>query len=207
MYIPDMPNVPPQNVPVMIAQANQAQAGDEATTRAIGVCYPAPSDQYSGENTLSPIVSAKIYLRSYEHKAVSSTATITILQQPKHGVLRLVTEADRGTLFSDTSGPVDPASGLYAYLPEKGYGKDSATFLVDIGGVKVKVVYFFKEFEGALGNTGWEDRCKETGTRWKISSTLDANGTNTITSIEYQSPTTSATGTTTSVGWVSLPSY
>ncbi len=33
MYIPDMPNVPPQNVPVIIAQANQAQAGNATTAR------------------------------------------------------------------------------------------------------------------------------------------------------------------------------
>ncbi|MBI5889628.1 MAG: tandem-95 repeat protein [Nitrosomonadales bacterium] len=50
-----------------------------------------------------------------------------------------------------------------------------------------------------------EELCSETGYRWKISSTLDANGTNTITSIEYQSPTTSATGTTV-VDTAALPS-
>ncbi|MBU0620787.1 MAG: hypothetical protein KJ795_02965 [Gammaproteobacteria bacterium] len=182
MFIPDMPDVPPQIMPVMIAQANQAQPSDVTTTRALGVCYPVPSDLSLGENTLSPIVSAKSYLRTYEHKAVTGPATITVLQQPTHGILRLVTEADRGTLFDSSATAVDPATGLYAYLPEKGYLKDSATFLVDIGGEKVKVVYFFKEFEGPLGNTGWIDRCKETGLRWKISSTLDSNGTNTITS-------------------------
>ena len=47
MIIPDMPHVPPQNLPVMIAQANQAQPNDVTTTRTLGVCQPAPSEQYT----------------------------------------------------------------------------------------------------------------------------------------------------------------
>lgn len=198
MLIPDMPNVPPQYVPVMIAQANQAQPNDVATMRATGVCYPVPSNYYSGENTLSPIVNAKAYFSIYEHKKVASSeaTTVTVLQQPKHGILRLVTEADRGVLFSSSSGPANPDNPNYAYLPEKGYlGKDSASFLIEIGGVQVKVVYFFQAVEGPLGNTGREDYCSETGIRWKISSTIDANGNSTITSVEYQSPVVSAANT------------
>ncbi|HYS86491.1 MAG TPA: hypothetical protein VEN78_16035 [Bradyrhizobium sp.] len=146
MFIPDMPNVPPQDVPVVIAQASQAQAGNVQTMRTIGVCEPVPNEDYSLENVFSPKGSAAYYLRMYERQSVADTdpATVTILQQPKHGILRLVTEADRGTLFGDTADPLGPASGLYAYLPKKGYvGKDSATALVEIAGVKVKVVYFF----------------------------------------------------------------
>jgi hypothetical protein len=198
MFIPDMPNVPPQNVPVLIAQANQAQAGDVTTIRTIGVCHPAPSNAYSLENVTEPIGEADYYLQQYEQQTVTGSATITILQQPKHGILRLVTEADRGTLFSDTSGPIDPADPGYAYLPEEGYlGKDKAIVLVEIGGVKVKVVYFFQAIEGGLGNTGLERLCSKTGYHWKISSTIDANGNSTITSVEYQSPTIDAGATTT----------
>jgi hypothetical protein len=194
------PIVPtPQNVPVMIAQANQAQPNDVTKTRTLGVCYPAPSEQYTGDNTISPIAAAETYLYLYEHqKSVTSPATVTVLQQPKHGVLRLVTEADRGTLFNGDHGPLDPAiaaaKGFYAYLPENGYLKDSATLLVDFGGgIKVKLVLFFKDFRGTLGNTGWEDLCSKTGKMWKISSTLDANGNSTITSVEYQSPVITVT--------------
>jgi hypothetical protein len=196
MFIPDMPNVPPQNTPVIIAQANQAQAGDVKTIRTIGVCSPVPTSLFSGENTLSPIVSAKAYIKLYEHQTVTGSATVTILQQPKHGVLRLVTEADRGTLFSTTSGPIDPNDPGYAYFPSNYYeGKDQAVFLVEIGGVQVKVMYFFQAISGQVID-GDEALCASTGHFWKISSTLDANGTSTITSVEYQSPTTSATGTT-----------
>jgi len=176
MLFLDMPNVAPQNVPVMIAQANQATLDDVKTTRTIGVCFPAPNDNYSLENVLSPINSAGFYLRSYELQKVADTdpATITILQQPAHGTLRLVTETD-GNSFGE--GRFDPASKLYVYLPKEGYlGKDSATALVEIGGIKVKVVYFFQAIEGPLGNTGIEDHCGKTGYRWKISSASSSAG-------------------------------
>ena len=186
MFIPDMPNVPPQNVPVMIAQANQAQPNDVTTTRTLGVCFPAPNAIYSLENVIEPIGEAKAYLRMYEHQTVTGPATITVLQQPMHGILRLVTEADRGTLFGSNASPLKPDAGLYAYLPENGYvGKDRVTVLVEIGGIKIKVEYFFQAISGVLGNTGSTDRCRNTGPYWKISSTLDANGTSTLASVDY----------------------
>ncbi|OIQ77099.1 hypothetical protein GALL_412110 [mine drainage metagenome] len=185
MYVPDMPNVPPQDVPVMIAQANQAQSNNVTKTPVFGVCQPAPSLEFTGDNTLSPIVAAQSYFYAYEQKTVTGPATVTILQQPKHGVLRLVTEADRGTLFASSS-TFDPTAAEYAYLPEQGYGKDSATLLVDFGGgLKVKVVFFFQQNEGPLGNTGLEDLCSKTGVYWKISSTLAPNGNSTLTSVDY----------------------
>jgi hypothetical protein len=184
MFISDMPNIPPQNVPVMIAQTNQAQSGDAKTIRTLGVCFPAPNKIYSLENVIEPIGDAQAYLRMYENKTVDGPATISVIQQPKHGVLRLVTEAD-GNKFGE--GTFDPATGLYAYLPENGYeGKDRATVLVEQGGIKIKVEYFFQAFSGVIGNTGVQDRCGKTGPYWKISSTLDANGTSSITSVEYQ---------------------
>lgn len=188
MAIPDMPNVPPQNVPVMITQAKQAQPSDVKTTRTFGVCFPAPNEKYSLENVIQPSGEAQMYLKFYENREVQGAATITVLQQPAHGILRLVTEADRGILFSSSSGPANPAIPGYAYLPEKGYlGKDKAVVLVDIGGIKVKVVYFFQAVSGGLGNYATETYCGKTGPYWKISSTLDVNGNSTLTSVEYQS--------------------
>jgi hypothetical protein len=194
MFIPDMPNVPPQNVPVLIAQANQAQAGDATAIRTLGVCAPAPSTRYSLDNVVEPIGQAEAYFRLFDPQQMpDGPATITILQQPKHGILRLITEADRGTLFSDTSGPIDPADPGYAYLPENGYlGKDKAVVLVEIGGIKVKVVYFFQAIKGGLGSYGEQTYCAKTGRYWKISTTLNPDGSNTLTSVEYQSPFASA---------------
>jgi hypothetical protein len=194
MLIPDMPNVPPQNAPVMIAQANQAQSGDTTKIRTVGVCSPSPNHNYSAENGLAPLTSAGNYLESFEYRTPPTSATTAILQQPKHGVLRLVTEADRGTLFDSTADPLDPNANLYAYLPDSDYvGNDIATIQVDFGnGLKVNVKYFFQAINrGGVGGDWANTYCGKTGPYWKISSTLDANGTNTIISVEYQSPTTS----------------
>jgi hypothetical protein len=104
-----------------------------------------------------------------------------------HGVLQLITSAS----------PSSSDSPDYAYLPEAGYvGKDQATMLVEVNGIKVKVEYFFQAIPGVTGNDGGAEYCAPKGMFWKISSTLDTNGTSTITSVEYQSPTTLAADAT-----------
>lgn len=182
MFIPDMPNVPPQEVPVIIAQAEQAQQSEGE--RKMGVCFPidnSPGLTPHGGNVIGPITGAKLYFRLYESNKVDGTATVTVLQNPKHGVLRLVTEADRGTLFSRGSGPLKPDAGLYAYFPDQGYlGNDSATILVDIGGKTVKEVFYFKVVDHPVGNDSDMEICKN-GTYWKISSTLNPDGTAPLT--------------------------
>lgn len=152
-------------------------AAEVKALRTLGVCHPAPNEFYSLENSIGPKGDAAFYLRSYEQKKVTNTfpGTITILQQPKHGILRLLTEADRGTFFDSAAGPVDPTDPGYLYLPENGYlGKDKAVFLVEIGGVKVQIVYFFQAISAPVGDV--EVVCGKKGYRWKISSILDVNG-------------------------------
>jgi hypothetical protein len=128
----------------------------------------------------------------YEHQTISGPATATIPQQPAHGVLRLVTEAD-GNRFGE--GQFVAANQLYVYLPDPNYvGKDIATIQVDFGnGLKVNVKYYFQAINGPLGNTGLVDLCSKTGNYWKISSTLDANGNSTLTSVDYVPSLTAAT--------------
>src|ERR1022692_246704 len=140
----------------------------------------------------------------YGSPTLTGPATTTILQQPTHGVLRLLTEAD-GNSFGE--GTFVAADQLYVYLPDLNYvGKDSGTVLVDFGnGLKVNVKYFFQAIDHPLGNTGLLDACKKTGVYWKISSTLDTNGTSTITSVEYQSPIIKASTSTTRRPLVSFP--
>ena len=196
MFIPDMPNVPPQDVPVMIAQANQAQSSTALTGRTVGICYGifnGVGTSPSLENTIDPKVAAQSYFYSYEQRTVTGSATITILQQPAHGILRLITEAD-GNNFGE--GQFDPADPGYVYLPEKGYiGQDKAVILVEIGGVKVKEIFYFHvivEQTSPTSPCGGSDGIYST---WKISSTLAPNGTSTITSVDYQTPATAAAGT------------
>lgn len=148
-----------------------ALATEERALRTIGVCHPAPNELFSLENVVAPNWSAAFYLRSYEHKEISNTspATVTILQQPSHGVLRLVTEAD-GDRFG--VGRFDPSDPGYVYLPQKGYvGKDKAVALVEVAGVKIKVIYYFQAIVGPRGDVN--ELCGTRGYRWKISSILD----------------------------------
>ena len=62
MLTMNIPNVPPQNVPVMIAQANQAQSSTALTIRTIGICdglANGADSAPSGENVVDPIVEAQ----------------------------------------------------------------------------------------------------------------------------------------------------
>lgn len=175
MFIPDMPNIPPQDVPVVIAQANQALGGSGIGARTVGVCAPSPNHNYSLENVRVPILAAGHYLQAYENRPSPATATTAILQPPKHGVLRLVTEADVGTILESGGDPVDPAASLYLYLPDSKYvGKDTAIIQVDFGnGLKVNVKYYFQAVNrGGLGDDWVGDYCSKTGPYWKISSTV-----------------------------------
>lgn len=174
MFALDLPDVPPQFSQVMIAQTNQVQAGAAKPERALGVCRPVANGAGSTptlENTVNPVLAAKAYFDLYEKRTVEGSGKVTILQGPKHGVLRLVTEADRGSIFSSSSGPITQETKLYAYLPESGYiGKDSATVLVEIGGLKVKVVYSFQAVDANRLGLYWEEEfCGKKGYRWKIS--------------------------------------
>ena len=183
-----MPNVPPQDVPVLIAQANQAQPGNTTTVRTLGVCRPAPNHNYSLDNVVIPIISAGSYLQSFEYRNPPATATTAILQQPAHGVLRLVTQADVGTILPSGGDPVDPAAALYFYLPDSNYvGNDTATVQVVYGnGLKVNVKYFFQSINrGGLAENWMDTYCSKTGLDWKISANLAPNGTSTITSVDY----------------------
>ena len=90
---------------------------------------------------------------------IYNAAKISISQGPSHGKL----EDERG--------------GDYRYVPTPDYyGQDRATLLVEIGGRKVKVVYFFNVLPGVPGGTDegapQEDKkyCPK-GEIWKISST------------------------------------
>jgi hypothetical protein len=198
MFIPDVPDAPPQNVPVLIAQANQGQRGD-STTRTLGVCRVVPNGPQlvtpTMEYVLLPQFDAQDYLDLYEHRTVTGTPTVTILQQPQHGNMRLITEAD-GNAFA--SGRFDPTNPGYVYLPEKGYlGRDSATVLAEIGGIKVKVVYFFQTTDGGTVPESLADRlCGKKGSTWKISANLDHAGVSLITSVKYQSFTASTSSNT-----------
>ncbi len=131
--------------------------------RTIGLCHLVNSTGVgSGSDPLSPIYvispaeSVRDYLGVIEKKFFSyeKEIKVTLIQGPEHGILKA------------------KASGDYRYTPEADYiGTDHATFLVEIGDLKVKGVYNLKVIDGgAIGGTEGQDKknCPK-GMYWKIS--------------------------------------
>lgn len=160
----DLPPDPPlQHAPIVIVQARQAQNKDAKTDRTIGVCHlieNQPDAPPTAKNSVNMAGAVWGYLKRQEHHVIDAAgfkaAKATLLQAPEHGVL------DMGT------------SGGY-YQPKPDYfGSDRATALVEMGGFKVKVMYFFKVMEGVGGGNErekpYDDKslCPQ-GRVWKIS--------------------------------------
>lgn len=156
---------------------------------------PRPTD-LGGQNGLSPAAATRGYFKTLEHLVVSGVSKVTVLQNPAHGTLE-----DLGTLAYDQFGKVtrDTGERSYVYHAKTGYvGQDSTTLLVEMGGYQVKVTNFFHVFAEVIYNdTPLMEQYCPNGYYWKISSTLDSDGTNTLTSVEYQSAIIDAGATTT----------
>jgi hypothetical protein len=152
------PDMAVQHTPVVIAQASQAKDSFK-TDRTIGVCHlinPSPEAQLGAVNHFSPLRSVEYYLNTVEQKYPELKGKVTLLQGPEHGTTEMGTTGGR-------------------YHPKQHYvGLDHATFLVEIGGLKVKAIYFFNVMEGAGGGTDGYDPYKDrnncpNGPVWKIS--------------------------------------
>ncbi len=164
MATPDMPNVPPQYTPVIIAQASPAQKTPAKMESTIGICKTLsnpPAGTPTVGNTLTPARDIARYFYDSEKRTVTGPSTVTVLEQPKHGKLN-----DVGTVAFDEMKHAVRDTGVtsYNYIPESGYlGGDQATLLVNIGDYKVKAEYVFQvsaNFNEKLCPTSY----------WKISS-------------------------------------
>src|SRR6266702_3128030 len=164
----DMPDLPPHYAQVMVVQADAPKQGAAKTDHTIGVCHliqnpPTPPD--TAVNVISPLVSASLYLQERERKTLDwKFWKVSVLQGPEHGVLEM---GARGGYYR--------ATGNYI-------GSDHATLLVEIGDLKVNVIYFFKVSKGGIGGTEgydpYEDKknCPK-GKTWKVSlNPNDPNG-------------------------------
>ena len=154
----DMPNLQPQYAQVMIVQA--AKQGAAKADRTLGVCQVIenpPVVPGSAVNSIDPIGWVKIYFSADEKRNIEGPGRVSVLRNPTHGTL---TADDQGN---------------YLYLPVSGYlGKDSATLLVEMGGLKIRVVYSFHVVK--MINQDTEKLCPPSGVR-KISLNLDdSNG-------------------------------
>ncbi len=163
----DMLDMPPSYAPVVIAQASQAKPRNASTARTIGVCHlieNPPNPPGSAVNTMDPTLSAWTYLKRRERPTPNwltvdeyKAARVSVLQDPAHGLVK------------------DEGDGGYRYAPTPGYyGQDRATLLVEIGGLKIKLMYFFKVMQGVPGGTEGNDPYNDkklcpNGMYWKIS--------------------------------------
>ena len=161
MIVMDMPDMPPQYAPVVIAQASQAKQAGATTDRTIGVCHliqNPPRPLGTAVNVIAPLGSASVYLEKQEHRTLDwKSSKVSVLQGPEHGELKVT------------------PSGKYRYFSAPDYyGSDRATLLVEIGDRTVKVIYFFNVLLTVPGGTDgydpYEDKkyCPK-GEMWKIS--------------------------------------
>lgn len=129
----------------LIAQANAAVA-PTGVTRTIGSCHliQNPSESGNAENASSPIREVNVYFFLKEKREVGLTGKVQLLEAPKHGALQPI--------------PDHPEEWAFEYRPQADYeGPDRATFLVEIDGRKVRLVYFFKVMHGAPpGNESYD---------------------------------------------------
>lgn len=179
MFVPDMPNVPDQYLPVLVAEVRPAAAASASKVMTIGFCKPVPNFpemDISLEHGISPIADATYYLwnfvpyfkqmpeeqRRAALSALGSEGKITILQQPKYGTL------------SDTAKPnfPKPYPNQFFYNPKLGYmGKDQVVFLVEMGEYKIKVVNNIYPVAGSADSSEVIQKvCGKRGEYYKIAS-------------------------------------
>jgi len=160
MFVMDMPDLPPQYAQVMIVQAGAAKQGTAAKVdRTIGVCSLVQNPMREAAfNEIGPMGAARIYFRSVEGREVVGPGMVTVLSNPQHGTLK----------------PNPDAPGGYLYLPKPGYfGPDRASFLVEMGGKKIRTEYFFNVLDGVADGDYQDKKFCPNGKRWKISLSSD----------------------------------
>lgn len=180
MFVMDVPpDVPQQYAPVLVAEAPKTPA-PASRERTIGVCkmldgrIDATTEKLA-VNAFSPSMAAGFYFRQIEKIPVGSEGKTTLLQGPAHGELKVT------------------PSGNYRFFPASSdyFGPDQATFLVEIGEYKVKLVYHFRVMPGVGGGdySLEKDYCPNGGV-WRIS--LNPDDPNApIYTFEYPSQLTS----------------
>ncbi|HEY6095674.1 MAG TPA: hypothetical protein VIU93_12055 [Gallionellaceae bacterium] len=178
MLIPDMPDVPDQYLPIIVAEnklVSSSLVGKEGT---IGVCEPIPNvpgmdigDGYS----LSVPAAVINYLWKFDVDlkqmseeerwakltSLESKAKVTVIQKPDIGALN--TELIPGF-----------ASPNYLYKPTLNKsGKSQAIFFVEMGEYRFKVIYELYSVAGDPGPETMSKICGKRGQYYKVSGSVD----------------------------------
>jgi hypothetical protein len=128
MFAPDMPALPPAETPILVAAASQSARAADAD-RTVGACQLVAVSERKGPkpSALNVVASVKYYLSEVLKQEPTGSWKTTILDSPQHGRLQASDNDD----------------GRYFYTPDQGYwGTDEVTVLVELGDVRVKVIYF-----------------------------------------------------------------
>jgi len=158
MFVIDAPpDVPLQYAPVVIAQKSQAQQSPASFDRTIGVCqlFENPIRDYPGAegmNAIGPGGEVENYLWAFEKKPINiSSAKVSTIKNPEHGVF-------------------ERRGGMMIYVPKPDYiGPDRATFLVEAGGLKIKVEYFIEVVDDVAEEMYEDPEYCPNGPAWRIS--------------------------------------
>jgi Matrixin len=163
MILMDSPQPPLKQQQVMLIQTSQSPQVKAKYARTIGVCNlvenppNAPPVPWTAGNIINPALAAKNYFWLVEGRDYGNLdAQEQPLESPKHGRL----QPNNG--------------GGYSYIPDTGYlGSDRATFLVEFGSKKLKMVHTIRVLEGVADNAYDDKRYCPNGRYWKISSVID----------------------------------
>ncbi|SRR6266567_1358566 len=162
VFVTDMPYMPSQYTQVMIVQAGTEGKGAAKVNRTLGVCHvienqrlPSGEPRVSAINSIDPIGWVKLYFSTDEHRQIDGPGRASVLQNPAHGVFRSYDQGD------------------YLYIPALGYlGKDRGVMLVEMGGMKIRIVYTVHVVD--MVNQDTEGLCPPGNAR-KISLSPDAD--------------------------------
>ena len=160
MFVMDMPAVAAEAAPIVLAQV-VTKPDSVRAQKSVGICSiidntPGwPANEVRVANGIDPATSVQSYLFRFEHQEVSLPGKITLRQAPTHGSL----EFRNGEFYEYV-----PSSSTYS-------GNDTASFLVELGGYKVKVMYVFHVLTQGVADTPEfiEKTCGPKGDMWKIS--------------------------------------
>ena len=177
----------------LAANAVSDQVTGAAPVNKLGVCHA-----INGLDDIFPTSDAARYFANIKHQnfvfdyypdgSVRKDISIRILEQPKHG-----------KLVQNEPEAEDIGKYSYKYIPDENYsGYDKFVMEASAGGNIVQIYYMMSvslpgEPTYTLDDNGnkVDDLSRCPRPYWKISAILNSGGTNTITSVEYQSPTTS----------------
>jgi hypothetical protein len=196
MLIADIPDIPPQQVPIVIA-AKANQSSTEGLYGSVGVCTVADkTGQVEREKQLGVRLYASTifdhknpHYRAYYESIYAHAEDKSLLKEAihneeidyrfirdKNASVTVLEQPEHGKLSKDFSQGKD-----VSYYPNPGYeGTDKAVFLVNMSGYKVKAAYYISvqdvDFDNDRPESIYNEYCPDPNS-WKISTVPNAGAT------------------------------